>query len=331
MQSDTVQNEAQHSHLPYILTPQQAYVALTSSTSSSSTATPESSGRTIPLCAAWFWPDSPGIPSGFTGKDAFTTHHIPHSLFWDFEAVRDTDSQLPHTVPPAARLASAIHALGIARSDRLIIYDSAELGLFNAPRVALLLRAFGYPEVHILDNFHLWLQQGLPVESGPPPPALDGPSQPSSSDNPVESWPGRIVASFDDVRALSQAMGTNSADAQLLDARFESMFRGQEPDFLPGVPSGHVPNALNVPWDRILDPDKKGLRNVEELTTLFEACGVERERPAVSMCHVGIAAALLDTALEKAGFGGKTKNRKIFDGSYAEWVTRGGEIADQGP
>lgn len=135
MQSDAVQNEAQHSRLPYILTPQQAYDALYSSTSSSS-ATPESSGRTIPLCTAWFWPDSPDIPSGFTGIDAFTTHHIPHALFWDFEAVRDTDSQLPHTVPPAARLASAIHALGIGRTDRLVIYDSAELGLFNAPRVA---------------------------------------------------------------------------------------------------------------------------------------------------------------------------------------------------
>lgn len=312
MQSDVVGNGAQKSHLPYILTPQQAHEALTSSA-----ATSGSAGRTIPISTAWFWPDDPLIPNGLTGLEAFITRHIPHSLFWDFEGVSDTGSQLPHMVPSAARLASATHALGIVRTDRLIIYDSAEIGLITAPRVAWLLRIFGYPNVHILDNFHLWVQQGLPVESGPPPPALDQPPQLSSSDDPVDSWPGSTVASFDQVRTLSQAMGTNSADAQLIDSRLESMFRGQEPDSIPGVPSGHVPNALNVPWDRVRDPDKKGLRSVEELTTLFEACGVTRERPAVSMCHVGISAVLLDTALEKAGFGGKMEERKIFDGSYA--------------
>lgn len=318
MQSGAVENN--EAHLPYILTPAQARDALTSSSSS---VAPGSSIRTIPICAAWFWPDDPQLPKGFTGLDAFTAHHIPHSLFWDFAAVADTESQLPHMVPSAARLASTIHALGIVRTDRLIVYDSAELGLVTAPRVAWLLRTFGFPHVHVLDNFHLWVQQGLPVESGPPPPpAGENPPKRSSSDDDNDpaaddSWStSSTVASFEDIRGLSQALGTNSAHAQLIDVRFASMFHGQEPDFLPGVPSGHVPNALNVPWDRLLDPDKKGLRSAEELSSLFEACGVARERPTVSMCHVGVAAVLLDVALEKAGFGGKREERRIFDGSW---------------
>lgn len=311
MQSNIVESEARQSHLPYVLTPQQAYDALNSSTSS----TP--SNRTIPICVSWFWAEEPSIPSGFTGLDAFTTRHIPHALFWDFEAVRDKDSEYMHMVPSAARMTSATNSLGITRTDRLIIYDSAELGLFNAPRVAWLLRNFGYSNIHILDNFYLWLQQGLPVESGPPPPALDEPPQQSSSDDRVENEPRSTVASFDEIHALSQAMGTDSADAQLIDARFESMFRGQVPDFVPGIPSGHVPNALNMPWDRICNPDTKGLRTAEELTALFENCGIAREKPAVCMCHVGIVAVLLDAALEKAGFGGKMANRKIYDGSYS--------------
>ncbi|MCJ1425596.1 hypothetical protein MMC29_003496 [Sticta canariensis] len=318
MQSGAVENEA---NLPYILTPEQAHDALTSSSSS---VTSRSSIRTIPIFAAWFWPGEPRLPKGFTGLDSFTAHHIPHSLYWDFAAVVDTESQLPNMVPSVARLASAIHALGIVRTDRLIIHDSAELGLLTAPRVAWLLHNFGFPHVHILDNFHLWLQQGFPVESGPPPPpAEENHPQPFTSDddddNPVadDTWPtSTMVASFEDIRALSQALGTNSARAQLIDTRFASMFHGQEPDFIPNIPSGHVHNSLNVPWDQLLDPDKKGLRSAEELTSLFEACGVARERPAVSMCHVGIAAVLLDVALEKAGFGGKREGRRIFDGSY---------------
>lgn len=317
MQSGAVENEV---NLPYILTPEQAHDALTSSSSS---VAPGSSIRTIPICAAWFWPNDPQIPKDFTGLDSFTAHHIPHSLFWDFAAVADTESQLPHMVPSAARLASAIHALRIVRTDRLIIYDSAELGLFTAPRVAWLLHNFGFPHVHILDNFHRWLQQGLPVESGPPPPPAEEnhpkPFISDDDDNPVadDSWPpNNMVASFEDVRALSQALGTNSAHAQLIDARLASMFHGQEPDFIPKIPSGHVPNALNVPLDRLLDPDKKCLRSAEDLTSLFEACGVARERPTVSMCHVGIVAVVLDEALEKAGFGGKREGRRIFDGSW---------------
>ncbi|MCJ1464540.1 hypothetical protein MMC07_003153 [Pseudocyphellaria aurata] len=306
MQSDIVENEARESQLPYILTPQQAYDALTSSTPST---------RTIAICASWFWGEEALIPSGFTGLDAFTAQHIPHALFWDFDAVRDTDSQLMHTIPSAARMASATNAIGIAHSDRLIIYDSAELGLFTAPRVAWLLRTFGYPHVHIMDNFHLWLQQGLPFESGPPLPALDQPPQKSPSNDPVEPKPQSTLARLNDIRALSSHSAT--ADAQLIDARFESMFRGQVPDWVPGIPSGHIPNALNVPWDRLRDPATKGLRSVEELTELFTTSGVAREAPAVSMCHVGITAVLLDAALEKAGFGGTLEKRKIYDGSYA--------------
>lgn len=314
MQSGAVEDEA---HLPYLLTPEQAHHALTASSSS------VASIRTIPICAAWFWPDDPQISKGFTGLDSFKAHHIPQALFWDFEAVVDTESQLPNMVPSATRLASAVHALRIARTDRLIIYDSAELGLFTAPRVAWLLQNFGFPHVHVLDNFHLWLEQGLPVESGPPPPpAEENHPKPFTSDHDdksvaADTWPpSTMVASFEDIRALSQSLESNSAHAQLIDARFASMFHGQEPDFIPMVPSGHVPNALNVPWDRLLDSDKKGLRSAEDLTSLFEACGVVRERPAVSMCHVGIAAVLLDVALEKAGFGGKREGRIIFDGSW---------------
>lgn len=317
MQSETVETEAKNSLLPYILTPQQAYDALTSSTSSfSSSATPGSSGRTIPISAAWFWPEMPFLPRDYTGLESFTKCHIPRSIFWDFENIRDKDSELLYMMPSAASLASVVHALGIVRTDRLIIYDSAELGLFTAPRVAWMLRTFGIPNVHVLDSFPLWIQQGLPIESGPPPPALEHPAQISSSHESAENWPGSVVTSFDEIRALSQAMGTKSADAQLIDSRFEHMFHGQVSDFITRDPSGHVPNSLNVPYDRLCDPSTRGLRSTKELTTLFESCGVARELPAVSMCHVGITAVVLDMALEKAGFGGKREGRKIYDGSF---------------
>ena len=209
--------------------------------------------------------------------------------------------------------------LGITRSDRVIVYDSAERGLLTAPRVAWLLRAFGHPQVHVLDNFHLWLQQGLPIESGAPPNSEEeGGIQ--RSEYPLAEFNPTAAANFEEVSAISTASGNDTGNekpkAQLLDARFASMFHGKEPDANPGNPSGHVPNATNVPWDRLLDPETLGLRTKEELVKLFEECGVDRDRPVVSMCHVGITAAILDAACEKTGFGGEKSERRIFDGSW---------------
>ena len=46
------------------------------------------------------------------------------------------------------------------------VYDSAELGIFSAPRVAWTLRVFGHPSVHLLNNYKLWVEQGHEVEAG---------------------------------------------------------------------------------------------------------------------------------------------------------------------
>ena len=66
----------------------------------------------------------------------------------------------------AAKLQEAMCHLGIQRDDTVVVYDTAELGIFSAPRVAWTFRVFGHPAVHILNNFKLWVEQGYPTESG---------------------------------------------------------------------------------------------------------------------------------------------------------------------
>ena len=69
-------------------------------------------------------------------------------------------------LPSARQFAEAMGELGIRKDDTVVVYDTKELGIFSAPRVAWTLRVFGHNKVHILNNFKLWVEQGYPTESG---------------------------------------------------------------------------------------------------------------------------------------------------------------------
>ncbi len=56
--------------------------------------------------------------------------------------------------------------LGIRKEDIVVVYDTEELGILSAPRVGWMLKVFGHPRVHILNNFRLWVEQGLPTDKG---------------------------------------------------------------------------------------------------------------------------------------------------------------------
>ncbi len=42
---------------------------------------------------------------------------------------------------------------------------------------------------------------------------------------------------------------------QVVDAREEGRFTGKTPDFRPGVPSGHIPGSVNLPFTELYNKD----------------------------------------------------------------------------
>src|SRR5579862_2238741 len=55
--------------------------------------------------------------------------HIPGALFFDIDAVADTQSSLPHMAPTAARFERLIGELGVSNSSRVVFYD--QKGVFS--------------------------------------------------------------------------------------------------------------------------------------------------------------------------------------------------------
>ncbi|KAI4130397.1 MAG: hypothetical protein LQ338_001735 [Usnochroma carphineum] len=294
----------------YIVTPKELSDALTKNVPTKISTAP----RVIPLCAAWFLPND---PQGRTGRQVFQEKRIPSARFFDLDAVKDHESPYPHMLPSAETFAEAMQNIGIRKDDEVVVYDTQELGIFSAPRVAWTLKVFGHPSVHILNNFRLWVDQGYPTESGKVEAVVEDPSH-----YPVPNLDASKVVHFPEMKDIARDYGKEGAEGiQVLDARSKGRWAGTDPEPRPGLPSGHMPGSISVPVSELLDPKTGALLPGEELRRLFESKGVDPERPIVSSCGTGVTAAVVDAALGEAGYG-RAEARRLYDGSWTEWAQR---------
>ncbi|KAF4242961.1 hypothetical protein CNMCM8980_010121 [Aspergillus fumigatiaffinis] len=261
---------------------------------------PSSTRRIIPVAAGRRAVHTP----------AYHAQHIPNSVFFDMDLIRDTTSPYPQMLPTASHFASCVAALGIKKDDVLVIYDAVDVGIYSSPRVAWMFRFFGHDAVHVLNNFRVYVSQGYPVASGEMRPL------PSVSEYPVCSSDSDRVISFGELREL---VLSNSEGVQIVDSRIAGRFSGEEDEAVAGLSSGHMPRAVNVPLVAMLEEGSSTFLPVEKLAEVFDRAGVDGRVPLVLTCNSGVTAAALDLALRETGF----KNpRRIYDGSWMEWASR---------
>jgi thiosulfate/3-mercaptopyruvate sulfurtransferase len=256
--------------------------------------------------ASWYLP-----AQGRDAKAEFGDGHIPGAVFFDIDAIADHSTDLPHMLPEEAAFAAAAGALGLAETDTIIVYDGA--GLFSAPRVWWTLKTFGAEDVRVLDGgLPAWKRAGFPLQPGEafPQPATFHASLQRDS-----------VRGFEDVAATLLSKG-----ATVIDARSEARFRGEAPEPRPGLSSGHMPGARNLPFDRLVDGQGQ-LVPPEKIRELFQDAGVDLSRPAVTTCGSGVTAAVLLFALAASG----KNDVALYDGSWAEWASRPGAAIVKGP
>jgi len=289
----------------YLVTPSQLHKALQKNIHSRLSTAP----RIIPLCASWFLPND-----GRTGIETFRAGRIPHARFFDLDAVKDPHSPYPHMLPSASDFATAMGKLGIRKDDSVVVYDSKELGIFSAPRVGWTLKVFGHEHVHVLNNFKLWCEEGLPLESGEV-------KEVEGVDYPVPELDAAKVVAFEEVKQIAGEQGKEGAEeVQVLDARSLGRWKGVEPEPRPGLSSGHIPYSISVPVSDLLDPQTKAFLPASDLEAVFKSKGIDPSKPIISSCGTGVTAAVIDAALVEAGF--PEERRRLYDGSWTEWAQR---------
>ncbi|WP_163473283.1 3-mercaptopyruvate sulfurtransferase [Klebsiella michiganensis] len=248
--------------------------------------------------------DARMAPPGQEERDLnaeYQAGHIPGAVFFDIEALSDHTSPLPHMMPRAEAFAVAMRELGVSSDKHLVVYD--EGNLFSAPRAWWMLRTFGVEKVSIVaGGLEGWRRDGLPLEQGLP-------------ELPEGDFDGRVdplaIKRLTDVLLVS-----HEGSAQIVDARPAGRFNGQVAEPRPGLRSGHIPGALNVPWTELVINGE--LKTTDELNEIFALQGVDFERPIIASCGSGVTAAVVVLALTTLGVNGVS----LYDGSWSEWGAR---------
>lgn len=247
------------------------------------------------LDASWHLPTAKRDP-----RAEFAQGHIPGAVFFDIDAISDPASGLPHMLPDAQSFSKAMGALGVADSMNIVVYDTS--GLFSAARAWWTLRIFGAGKVYVLDGgLPAWRAAGLPVEAGQAEP------EPAVFDARLES---AAIASFEDVTAAL------ADGAQVADARSPERFAGTAPEPRPGLPSGHMPGARNLPIGKLIASGR--LKPPADLLAAFAEAGLDTDAPLITSCGSGVTAAVLNLALACAN----KPAPRLYDGSWSEWASR---------
>ncbi|TCD00649.1 sulfurtransferase [Erythrobacteraceae bacterium CFH 75059] len=244
------------------------------------------------------------LPSaGRNAREDFARARLPDARFLDLASLTDPDADAPAAVPSAAQFAAAVAALGLRPDMPVLLYDDSALR--SAARAWFIFTLYGWRDVRLLDGgLDAWRRAGLPLETGPP-----SPRDSVSSTLPL---PARDAARLRDKREVLDMVATRRE--QIVDARDPARFSGASADAVHGLPGGHIPGALNLPYANLLD--KKGrFLPPARLRQVFAEAGVDLEQPIVGSCGSGVTACVVLFAAHLLG----ARQIALYDGSWLEW------------
>ena len=245
-------------------------------------------------------------------KDDYLAAHLPDAVFFDVDAVADHANPLPHMFPSAEQFGRDVGGLGISNADTVVVYDSG--GWVAAPRAWWMFLSYGHDKVRVLNGgLKKWRAEGRPVEGGE-----------------FKARPASFKASYDPkrVRSIEQMIANVGSRAeQVIDARAADRFEGRAAEPRPGIRSGHIPGARNVPYNNLFDAATGAMKPLDDLRKAFTGAGVNLDAPIVTSCGSGVSAGVLTLALYRLGI----TDTALYDGSWSEWGQESGPPVATGP
>ncbi len=230
---------------------------------------------------------------------AFDSGHIVGATLWNvYRDMKDADYR---TIDKSA-LARLLRRTGIDQASTVVFYGyTPALGFW-------LMKLYGHADVRILDTSRqAWVEADLPW-------TRDAHEPSRTTGYHLSEENGRIRADRSDVlQAIDDPTTT------LLDVRSDLEYAGQRfwpsGGQEPGGRAGHVPAAVNVRIEGLLD-GRGSFRSDVELSRVFGPVGQASNDKIIAYCTIGARACTAWFALSYLlGW----DNVRVYDGSWAEW------------
>lgn len=225
-----------------------------------------------------------------TGVPGSEGAHRPHP---------DAASGGRHPLPSRERFAQWLQQAGLDADTQVVVYDRQ--GANFCGRLWWMLQWAGHEAVAVLDGgLQGWVAAGGATAQGAEPARPRG--------NFQLRTPLQRLVTVDQVLARLA-----SPQQTLVDARATPRFKGEVEPLDPVA--GHIPGALNRPFNQNLGPDGR-FKPASVLRTEFEALLAGRDPgTVVHQCGSGVSAVPNLLAMELAGLHGSG----LFAGSWSQW------------
>jgi thiosulfate/3-mercaptopyruvate sulfurtransferase len=234
-----------------------------------------------------------------TIKVEFPGIQIKGARYFDLKgSFSDLENPLPNTLPHPEAFALACRNLGINNNSNIVVYDN--IGIYASPRVWWMFKSMGHENIAVLDG-------GLP--------AWKNKNYPTESIQTQELPEGNFKAVFNPnlQKTASQILeNIASKKAVVIDARSNKRFCGLIPETRENLKSGHIPNAVNLPFLEVLKDGK--FLPPTEISAIFKKLNIDKQ-PKIFTCGSGLTACIIMLASEIIS----EDNHFLYDGSWTEW------------
>ncbi|MEG4025631.1 MULTISPECIES: sulfurtransferase [unclassified Microcoleus] len=235
------------------------------------------------------------------GQKQYQESHVPGAFYLDLN--RDLASSVGkhggrHPLPNIEELAEKLSAFGINSAENLVVaYDDSRLAF--AARLWWLLRYMGHSKVALLDGgFSGWQAAGYPVTNILPDP---------HEGNFVAHLQQDLAVDIEAVKERKDLPGK-----VLVDSRESERYEGLREPIDPIA--GHIPGAVNYPWQGVTDETGKVRSTSEQKHRWTE---LEKAEEIIVYCGSGVTACVNLLSLEIAGI----PDAKLYVGSWSDWCS----------
>ncbi len=185
-----------------------------------------------------------------------------------------------------------IGALGISGRDPILIYDNGSMT--TATRIWFIFQHFGVPNTSVLNGGYPILK--TLIRKGRIPVSQEQTKPIPAKLEYIDNTSARVAL----VERQSVRKAIINGEAQVFDTRTYEEYTGE--NLRDNTRGGHLPNAINLPHNKLLD--KKGrLKSPQALAAILKKAGFKQGQPIITHCQGGGRASLAALAADIAGYG----------------------------